>query len=80
MDLRNRRTSNIKRILDSQRNGWRYWWGNGSKATASHLLSQMFLVNDKHSVAIYGNASPELLEKLKARGLDTKFYSLLQGL
>jgi len=33
-----------------------------------------------HSVAIYGDPSPELLEKLKARGVDTKFFSLLQGL
>ena len=33
-----------------------------------------------HSVAIYGDPSSELLEKLKARGVDTKFFSLLQGL
>ena len=33
-----------------------------------------------HSVAIYGDPSPELLEKIKARGVDTKFFSLLQGL
>ena len=33
-----------------------------------------------HSVAIYGDPSTELLEKLKGRGVDTKFFSLLQGL
>jgi hypothetical protein len=34
----------------------------------------------EHSVVIYGDTSPELLEKVKARGVDTKFFSLLQGL
>jgi quinol monooxygenase YgiN len=33
-----------------------------------------------HSVEIYGDPSSELLEKIKARGVDTKFYYLLQGL
>ena len=34
----------------------------------------------EHSVVIYGETSSELLEKVKARGVDTKFFSLLQGL
>ena len=33
-----------------------------------------------HSVIIYGDPSPELLAKVKARGVDTKLFSLLQGL
>jgi hypothetical protein len=33
-----------------------------------------------HSVGIYGDPSPDLLEKIKARGVDTKFYYLSQGL
>lgn len=33
-----------------------------------------------HTVAIYGNPSPELFEKVKARGVETKFFTLLQGL
>jgi len=42
------------------------------------ILYEKFASN--HSVAIYGDPSPELLEKIKARGVDTKFFSLLQGL
>jgi quinol monooxygenase YgiN len=33
-----------------------------------------------HSVAIYGDPSQDLLEKINARGVDTKFFSFLQGL
>jgi len=33
-----------------------------------------------HSVIIYGYPSPELLAKVKARGVDTKFFSFLRGL
>jgi len=33
-----------------------------------------------HSVAIYGDVSSELLESAKARGIDIKIYSFLQGL
>ena len=42
------------------------------------ILYEKFASN--HSVAIYSNPSTELLEKLKGRGVDTKFFSLLQGL
>jgi quinol monooxygenase YgiN len=33
-----------------------------------------------HSVAIYGVPSQDLLEKINARGVDTKFFSFLKGL
>jgi quinol monooxygenase YgiN len=33
-----------------------------------------------HSVVIYGDPSPELLENAKASGLDIKIFSFLQGL
>jgi quinol monooxygenase YgiN len=33
-----------------------------------------------HSFAIYGVPSQDLLEKINARGVDTKFFSFLQGL
>ena len=33
-----------------------------------------------HSVAIYGDPSQDLLEKINARGVDTKFFSFLKGL
>lgn len=33
-----------------------------------------------HSVRIYGDPSPDLLEKIRARGVDTEFYYLFQGL
>ena len=58
-----------------------------SEAFLAHLsnLGDLLLIlyekfASDHSVAIYGDASPELLEKLKARGVDTKFFSLLLGL
>lgn len=53
-------------------------------AHLSNLSEQLRTLYEKfasdHSVLIYGEPSPELLEKVKARGVDTKFYSLLQGL
>jgi quinol monooxygenase YgiN len=33
-----------------------------------------------HSVGIYGDPSPELLEKVKARGVDTQFFYYSKGL
>ena len=33
-----------------------------------------------HSVAIYGDPSQDLLEKIEARGVDTKFFSFLKGI
>lgn len=33
-----------------------------------------------HSVVIYGNPSPELLENAKARKIDVKVFSFLEGL
>lgn len=33
-----------------------------------------------HSVVIYGGPSQDLLEKINARGVDTKFFSFLKGL
>ena len=33
-----------------------------------------------HSVVIYGNRSPELLENAKASGLDLQIFSFMQGL
>jgi quinol monooxygenase YgiN len=53
-------------------------------AHLSNLREQLRILYEKfasdHSVVIYGDPSPELLEKAKARGVDTKFFSLLQGL
>ena len=53
-------------------------------AHLSNLREQLQILYEKfasdHSVVIYGNPSPELLEKVKARGVDTKLFSLLQGL
>ena len=53
-------------------------------AHLSNLSEQLRILYEKfasdHSVIIYGDPSPELLEKVKARGVDTKFFSLLQGL
>ena len=53
-------------------------------AHLSNLGNSLQILYEKfasdHSVAIYGDPSSELLEKLKARGVDTKFFSLLQGL
>ena len=58
-----------------------------SEAFLAHLsnLSELLpILYEKfasdHSVIIYGDASPELLTKIKARGVDTKFFSFLQGL
>ena len=58
-----------------------------SEAFLAHLsnLSELLLIlyekfASNHSVIIYGDPSPELLTKLKARGADTKFFSFLQGL
>ena len=58
-----------------------------SEAFLAHLsnLSELLLIlyekfASDHSVIIYGDPSPELLTKVKARGVDTKFFSLLQGL
>jgi quinol monooxygenase YgiN len=33
-----------------------------------------------HSVVIYGDPSPELLENVKSRGIDVKIFSFFQGL
>ncbi len=53
-------------------------------AHLSNLKEQLRILYEKfasdHSVVIYGDPSPELLEKVKVRGVDTKFFSLLQGL
>ena len=43
-----------------------------------HILYEKFASD--HSVAIYGNPSQDLLEKINARGVDTKFFSFLKGL
>ena len=58
-----------------------------SEAFLAHLsnLSELLLIlyekfASDHSVIIYGDPSPELLTKVKARGVDTKFFSFLQGL
>jgi hypothetical protein len=58
-----------------------------SEAFLSHLsnLSDLLqilyekFVSD-HSVAIYGDPSQDLLRKINARGVDTKFFSFLKGL
>ena len=53
-------------------------------AHLSNLADLLQILYEKfasdHSVAIYGDPSPELLETITARGVDTKFFSLLQGL
>jgi quinol monooxygenase YgiN len=58
-----------------------------SEAFLAHLsnLSELLRIlyekfASDHSVIIYGDPSPELLTKVKARGVDTKFVSFLQGL
>ena len=33
-----------------------------------------------HTAVIYGDPSPKLVEKTRVMGVDTKFFSLLQGL
>jgi quinol monooxygenase YgiN len=52
-------------------------------AHVSNLREPLRILFEKfashHSVVIYGEPSPELLAKVKARGVDTKFFSLLQG-
>ena len=47
----------------------------------SDLLSILYerFASD-HTVEIYGEPSPELLEMIKARGVDTNFFTFLQGL
>src|SRR6476619_1867257 len=42
------------------------------------ILYEKFVTD--HSVAIYGDPSRDLLEKINARGVDTKFFSFLKGL
>jgi quinol monooxygenase YgiN len=58
-----------------------------SEAFISHLsnLSDLLAIlyekfASDHTVAIYGEPSPELLERIKARKVDTKFFSFLRGL
>ena len=58
-----------------------------SEAFLAHLFNLRELLQilyekfaSEHSVIIYGDPSQELLTKLKARGVDTKYFSLLQGL
>ena len=53
-------------------------------AHLSNLSNLLQILYEKfasdHSVAIYGDTSQDLLEKINARGVDTKFFSFLQGL
>jgi hypothetical protein len=53
-------------------------------AQLSNLSELLLILYEKfasdHSVIIYGDPSPELLTKVKTRGVDTKFFSFLQGL
>lgn len=42
------------------------------------ILYEKFALD--HSVAIYGDPSQDLLEKIEARGVDTKFFSFLKGI
>jgi len=58
-----------------------------SEAFLAHLFNLSDLLSilyerfaSNHTVVIYGEPSPELLERIKARGVDTKFFSFLQGL
>jgi hypothetical protein len=60
---------------------------DSSEAFLAHLFNLRELLRilyekfaSDHSVIIYGDPSPELLTKIKARGVDTKYFSLLQGL
>ena len=60
---------------------------DSSEAFLAHLSNLSDLLSilyerfaSDHTVAIYGEPSPELLEMIKARGVDTKFFSFLQGL
>jgi len=50
----------------------------------SHLRESLRLLFEKfgsiHSVVIYGNPSPALLENAKAKGLEITVFSYLQGL
>ena len=43
-----------------------------------HILYEKFASD--HTVAIYGDPSQDLLDKIKARGVDIKFFSFLKGL
>jgi len=53
-------------------------------AHVSNLREPLRILFEKfasdHSVAIYGEPSPELLENAKARRIEVKVFSLLQGL
>ncbi len=53
-------------------------------AHLSNLSEQLQILYEEfasdHSVIIYGDPSAELLEKIKVRGVDTKFFSFLHGL
>ena len=53
-------------------------------AHVSNLREPLRILFEKfasdHSVVIYGEPSPELLENAKARGIDVKIFSFLQGL
>ena len=58
-----------------------------SEAFLAHLFNLSDLLSilyerfaSDHTVAIYGEPSPELLERIKARGVNTKFFSFLHGL
>ena len=50
----------------------------------SNLREPLGMIFEKfgsvHSVVIYGEPSPELLENAKTRGVDVKIFSFLQGL
>ena len=71
-------------IIPSVKFGRHYESSEAFLAHLSNLGDLLQILYEKfasgHSVAIYGDPSPELLEKIKARGVDTKFFSLLQGL
>ena len=53
-------------------------------AHVSNLREPLRILFEKfasdHSVVIYGKPSPELLENAKARRIEVKVFSLLQGL
>jgi len=58
-----------------------------SEAFLAHILNlreplQMLFEKfaSDHSVVIYGDPSPELLENAKSRRIDVKIFSFLQGL
>jgi len=53
-------------------------------AHVSNLREPLWILFEKfasdHSVVIYGEPSPELLENAKARRIDVKVFSFLEGL